>query len=115
MFRGGKPWLISTVVRLKELQVSLLTWFLYPELNFHTMFQPADDFIPYPEVSGLSIKVDSFLIDKYPVTNAQYYEFIQSTGYRPADTTGYLRHWEIRIFINRDRKDILLSILVMKI
>jgi formylglycine-generating enzyme required for sulfatase activity len=44
------------------------------------------------------VKVDSFLIDRYPVTNAQYFEFILNSGYRPADTTRYLRHWESGTF-----------------
>ncbi len=53
----------------------------------------SEDFIPYPDVSNTSIKIDSFLIDRYPVTNAQYYEFLTNSGYRPADTTRYLKNW----------------------
>jgi formylglycine-generating enzyme required for sulfatase activity len=36
----------------------------------------------------------SFHIDKYPVTNAQYREFINATGYRPKDSHNFLRDWE---------------------
>ena len=43
-------------------------------------------------------KIDSFLIDKYPVTNSQFYDFITNTGYRPADTSGFLRHWQSGTF-----------------
>ena len=35
----------------------------------------------------------SFHIDKYPVTNAQYKEFIAATGYRPKDDHNFLRDW----------------------
>jgi formylglycine-generating enzyme required for sulfatase activity len=44
------------------------------------------------------VEVDSFLIDRYPVTNSQYYEFITASGYRPSDTSGYLRHWQSGTF-----------------
>jgi formylglycine-generating enzyme required for sulfatase activity len=54
-----------------------------------------EDFMPYPSINKpVTAEVDSFLIDKYPVTNAQFLEFLTSSGYRPADTTGFLRHWE---------------------
>lgn len=36
----------------------------------------------------------SFHIDKYPVTNAQYQEFIDATGYRPKDDHNFLRDWK---------------------
>jgi formylglycine-generating enzyme required for sulfatase activity len=71
---------------------------LIPGTDFSYDVTTREDFILYPEVSGITVKIDSFLIDKYPVTNAQYYEFLQSSGYRPADTTRYLRHWEYDIF-----------------
>ena len=57
-----------------------------------------DDFIPYPELSETEFRVDSFLIDRYPVTNSQYYDFITASGYRPSDTSGYLSHWQSGIF-----------------
>jgi formylglycine-generating enzyme required for sulfatase activity len=57
-----------------------------------------DEFIPYPEANEEYVKIDSFLIDKYPVTNAQYFEFVLNSGYKPADTTRYLRNWESGTF-----------------
>lgn len=54
-----------------------------------------DSFIPYPsEPDSIWIEMNRFFMDRYPVTNKQFYHFIQETGYRPADTTGYLRHWK---------------------
>jgi len=50
-------------------------------------------FIPYPDYDTGYITINSFLIDKYPVTNNQFYNFIESTGYQPGDTTNFLKHW----------------------
>lgn len=51
-----------------------------------------DSFIHYPDpVHELQMK--KFYMDKYPVTNKQYKAFIESSGYVPADTTNYLKHW----------------------
>jgi formylglycine-generating enzyme required for sulfatase activity len=72
---------------------------LIPGTEFTYEVGTSEDFIPYPEVNGLTVSIDSFLIDKYPVTNAQYYEFIQSSGYRPVDTARYLRHWDYGIYL----------------
>ena len=55
-----------------------------------------EDFIPYPEINGNMAKIDSFLIDKYPVTNAQYYDFLINSGYSPADTTKVFKTLGIR-------------------
>ena len=38
--------------------------------------------------------VKSFCIDKYPVTNAQFKEFLNTTHYHPQDTLNFLRDWE---------------------
>ena len=55
----------------------------------------SDSFIPYPEYSAKEkYQIKKFYIDKYPVTNNQFYDFIESTGYQPKDTTNYLRHWK---------------------
>jgi len=97
-FKGGNPWLISKVVPTVKATGIAPDMVLVPGAEFTFEVSAADDFIPYPDISGLNVKADSFLIDKYPVTNAQYYEFLQSSGYRPTDTTRYLRHWTTGIF-----------------
>ncbi len=93
MFKGGKPWLISSVIPTVKATGIAPDMILVPGTEFTYQISTGEDFIPYPEVSGISTRVDSFLIDKYPVTNAQYYEFLQSSGYRTTDTVRYLRHW----------------------
>jgi len=98
MLKGGKPWLISTVAPTVKATGIAPEMVLIPGGEFSYEVTTGEEFIPYPDVSGITVKVDSFLIDKYPVTNAQYYEFLQSSGYRPADTSRYLRHWEMGIF-----------------
>jgi formylglycine-generating enzyme required for sulfatase activity len=97
-FKGGKPWLISKVVPTAKATGIAPDMILIPGTDFSYEVTTGEDFILYPEVSGVVVKVDSFLIDRYPVTNAQYYEFLQSSGYRPADTARYLRHWDYDIY-----------------
>jgi len=41
-----------------------------------------------------TLAVKSFYIDKYPVTNAQFNEFLEASHYRPADDHNFLRHWK---------------------
>lgn len=53
-----------------------------------------DDFIPYPADEPAKQQMKSYWMDKFPVTNAQYQAFINSTGYSPRDTTNYLKHWK---------------------
>lgn len=38
--------------------------------------------------------LDAFMIDKTPVTNAEYKRFVDSSSYRPKDGHNYLRDWE---------------------
>lgn len=33
-------------------------------------------------------------MDRTPVTNRMFREFLQATGYRPDDTTNFLKHWK---------------------
>jgi len=97
-FKGGKPWLISKPVPTKKSLVVPSDMVLVLGKDFSLNVTSNDEFIPYPDISGKIIAVDSFLIDRYPVTNAQYYEFLSSSGYRPADTARYLRHWQSGMF-----------------
>src|SRR5690606_7453830 len=37
--------------------------------------------------------VDAFFIDRYPVTNAEFKQFLDASGYAPKDSSNFLRHW----------------------
>ncbi|MBD3224337.1 MAG: SUMF1/EgtB/PvdO family nonheme iron enzyme [Caldithrix sp.] len=47
----------------------------------------------YPE-EGKIVEVESFYMDKYPVTNRQFKAFIDDSGYMPDDTVNFLAHWQ---------------------
>ncbi len=96
--KGGKPWLVSKRELTKLAVNTPPDMVLVPGRTFSFNLTTREDFIPYPDVSGKSVRIDTFLIDKYPVTNAQYYDFIVATGYVPADTIRYLRQWESGTF-----------------
>ncbi len=54
-----------------------------------------DDFIPYPSnLDSSEIQMPSYWMDTYPVTNAEFYSFIQKSKYQPSDSVNYLKHWE---------------------
>jgi len=40
------------------------------------------------------LQIKSFYIDKYPVTNAQFKKFLDSTHYHPKDDLNFLRDWK---------------------
>jgi len=96
--KGGKPWLITGVNQTIKSSNVPAEMVLVPGAQFSYNVSANDDFIPNPDVSNIEVKIDSFLIDKYPVTNEQYYNFIVSSGYIPSDTTRYLRNWELGLF-----------------
>lgn len=62
---------------------------------------PEGEYIPMYGEPGKSIHVESFLMDTYPVTNAQYLDFVRDNEEWQKDKTiklyadeGYLIHWE---------------------
>ncbi|MBS1667599.1 MAG: SUMF1/EgtB/PvdO family nonheme iron enzyme [Bacteroidetes bacterium] len=66
-----------------------------PAGSFEFKTTHGDEFIPYPKDNeGKTFKMTAYMMDKYPVTNAQYYEFIKATKYHPMDGTNFLKHWE---------------------
>jgi formylglycine-generating enzyme required for sulfatase activity len=40
------------------------------------------------------VTMNGFFIDRYEVTNADYKNFLDATGYRPSEAHNFLRHWE---------------------
>jgi formylglycine-generating enzyme required for sulfatase activity len=45
-----------------------------------------------------SMQVAPFFIDKYPVTNAQFKQFIDATNYAPKDRINFLRDWKNGVY-----------------
>ncbi len=41
-----------------------------------------------------TLKINAFYIDRYPVTNKQFKQFLLATNYRPADRHNFLKDWE---------------------
>lgn len=53
-----------------------------------------DPFIPLPHgADTVILEMPTLWMDRYPVTNGMFYEFVRSSGYHPADTINYLKHW----------------------
>jgi len=44
------------------------------------------------------VHINSFWIDTYPVTNAQFKKFLDSTHYRPQDDLNFLRDWQNGVY-----------------
>ncbi len=66
------------------------------DFRFYTKRDPdsQDPFIALPDHSDtLLIHMNTFYIDKYPVTNREFKTFIKESRYLPGDTTNYLKHW----------------------
>jgi iron(II)-dependent oxidoreductase len=59
-------------------------------------YRTGDNFILYPDnlpKRGEKVQMSKFYMDQYPVTNKQYKEFLDKSGYQPKDTTNFLKHW----------------------
>jgi formylglycine-generating enzyme required for sulfatase activity len=97
--KGGMPWLTTRVNRTKP-EFSLPNdMVLIPKNTISCTLTTSEDFIPYPDINvPLTMSADSFLIDKYPVTNMQFHDFLVNSGFRPSDTVNFLHHWENGIF-----------------
>jgi gamma-glutamyl hercynylcysteine S-oxide synthase len=90
----GKPLLVSEshttvpAVSTPEGMVKI------PAGTFTMQVVNGDEFISYPkEGYPKSISFKNFYMDKYPVTNRQFRNFIDKTGYSPNDTVNFLKQW----------------------
>ena len=97
--KPGVPWLISTAIKTKTSKRPPKNMVEIPEGEFSFHVSNPDQFIPYPDYSRLEIiHVYRFFMDKYPVTNVQFYKFIQETSYIPKDPVNYLKHWKDGVY-----------------
>ncbi|MRR23040.1 hypothetical protein EG830_08675, partial [bacterium] len=91
----GMPWLVSERIRTATPAGIPPEMVLVPTSTIKYTLKANDEFVPYPGAGKeITAAPDSFLIDKYPVTNEEYLRFIRASRYIPADTSNYLRHWE---------------------
>ena len=44
------------------------------------------------------VVINKIEVDKYPVTNLQYYNFIKKTNYMPSENKTFLKHWANNLF-----------------
>jgi len=91
----GTARLISNTIKTKPSANPMPNMVEIPAGQFTWKTSHGDDFIPYPEVPFKEpIKMESFFMDKFPVTNAQFHEFLMATGYQPSDTNNFLKNWQ---------------------
>jgi len=92
---AGTPRLISqsasTAVKNEKIPVGMVS---IPAGKFVFHESHGDEFIPYPkQFVDSTFNMKGFCMDRFPVTNRQFREFMDATHYRPADTTNFLKHW----------------------
>jgi len=92
--KPGEARLVSNVIPTPGTGKAPREMVVIPEGVFTFKTTNGDEFIGYPAnpCSG-PVKMKSYYMDKYPVTNKEYYRFILSTGYKPADTVNFLKNW----------------------
>ena len=65
-----------------------------PGGSFHFKASHGDEFIAYPKQDvDSTFNMPSMYMDQFPVTNAQYLQFVKATNYKPSDVANYLKHW----------------------
>ncbi|MDX2414547.1 MAG: SUMF1/EgtB/PvdO family nonheme iron enzyme, partial [Bacteroidales bacterium] len=95
---GANAWLISRVESTEISSRIPKDMLLIPTSDLSYQVKANDNFIPYPFPEIRRVRIDSFLIDRYPVTNIDYYRFVVATNYFPQDTVNYLRSWDQGIY-----------------
>ena len=93
--KPGTPRLISKPGVTEEVHKTPKGMVRIPEGKFKFKTTHGDDFIPYPDYNEDSTyKMTSFYIDKFPVTNRQFKDFMDASHYQPGDTANFLKNWE---------------------
>ncbi len=91
----GSPQLISRVIRTKTVSDQPEGMVKVNRGTYIFKVSKKESFIPYPDYSeGKEAKVKSFYMDKYPITNGQFQQFLDASGYLPEDSARFLKHWQ---------------------
>lgn len=91
---AGTPRLISSVSKTEPARRAPQNMVTVPAGKF--VFKPfnGDEFIKYPKWNdGKEYDVQSFHMDKHPVTNKEFKRFLDNSGYEPQDSQNFLKHW----------------------
>jgi formylglycine-generating enzyme required for sulfatase activity len=92
--KSGEARMISQVERTPKMKEVPKGMVAIPSGAFTWKTTHGDDFISYPaDPFKGPVNIAGFLMDKYPVTNKEYYQFVKSANYQPTDTVNYLKHW----------------------
>ncbi len=95
VIKPGTPRLVSKSVNTKGSVTIPRGMAKVPSGNFTFKVSHGDDFIPYPTNGvGQTSAMKSFYMDKFPVTNGDFKVFLDASGYKPSDTSNFLRHWQ---------------------
>ncbi len=93
--QSGKPRLISQVIPTRKVKKSPRGMVEVDAGSFLFNVSNSDQFIPYPDYSTPEeINMERFFMDKYPVTNEKFFEFMEATFYKPENPVNFLKHWE---------------------
>lgn len=88
------PRLISEVVKTSVPAKVPKEMVKIPSGTFYRKSTFGDNFIPNPVADeNVKLAMRSFYMDKYPVTNAQFSDFLKATNYTPTDTSNFLKNW----------------------
>jgi formylglycine-generating enzyme required for sulfatase activity len=97
--KTGTSWLASDIDRTDHTGLIPPGMVLIPGAEIKLRLTNPEQLIPYPDYNeDAPLTVSPFLMDVYPVTNKQYHDFIEQTGYTPLDTCNFLKHWSAGIF-----------------
>ena len=90
----GTPLLVSESAATSAVSKTPDGMVKIPAGSFTMHVVNGDEFISYPKVGyPKQISLKTFYIDRYPVTNNQFKNFIDETKYSPSDTVHFLRQW----------------------
>lgn len=91
---AGESRRISVVQKTKALATVPVGMVKIPAGVFHFKATHGDEFIAYPKQDlDSTFRMPAVYVDKFPVTNAQYFQFVKTTNYQPSDRVNYLTHW----------------------